>query len=292
MAAIAAFPVAAHGPAELSRQGNAWYSVDPYAAVVLALTAFAYARGHRRLARGTGAKAKRRRQARLFWAGWAAIAVAVGPPLESWSAFSFAAHMAQHELMMLVAAPLLAKAMPLGVFVWGLPNRLSTLVVPFIQAGGVRATARWLCTPVVAWTVHALVLWGWHVPPAFEASLASEAMHWLQHATFFLSALMFWRSVFGRGRAGDRRGAAVLSLLTTAIHSTALGTLLTFSERIWYPTYAAAQNEWGLSAIEDQQLGGLIMCVPGGAVFILVALALVAAWLRELGRRSGEEARR
>jgi cytochrome c oxidase assembly factor CtaG len=116
--------------------------------------------------------------------------------------------------------------------------------------------------------------------------LRSEPVHWLQHVSFFLAAVIFWWSVFAGGRSGERRGIALLSVFTTALHTTVLGVLLTFSTKIWYPTYGMATNRWELSPIEDQQLGGLIMWVPGGMVFLAAGLALAALWLKESGMRA------
>ena len=266
------------------------WSIDPYGAVLMTLLALAYARGQLGLLRRAGARAQRRARAASFWIGWTALAIALGPPLDALTAVSFAAHMGQHEIMMLVAAPLLVMARPLGVLLWGLPNGLARCAAAIVQARAVRRAAAWMCAPLAAWVIHAGVLWGWHVPMAFEAGLASEAMHWLQHASFFAAALIFWGSVFARGLAGERRGPAIISVLTTAIHTTLLGTLLTISARVWYPTYAEAANPWHLSAIEDQQLGGLIMWVPGGMIFVIVGVALMALWLKEVGARGSRDA--
>ena len=211
-----------------------------------------------------------------------ALAVALGPPLEALTPVSFAAHMTQHEIMMLAAAPLLVMARPLGTLLWGLPQAFTRVV----KAPAVRSAAAWLSAPLVAWLTHAAVLWGWHVPAAFEAGLQSEPVHWLQHVSFFAAAVIFWWSVFAGGRSGERRGIALLSVFTTAVHTTVLGVLLTFSTKIWYPTYAAAASPWGLSAIEDQQLGGLIMWVPGGMVFLAAGLGLAALWLKESEMRA------
>ncbi|HYX23881.1 MAG TPA: cytochrome c oxidase assembly protein, partial [Thermoanaerobaculia bacterium] len=80
-------------------------------------------------------------------------------------------------------------------------------------------------------------------------------------------------------------GAAVLYVFTTSLHSGVLGALLTFAPRLWYPIYEARTAAWGLSALEDQQLAGLIMWVPAGVLFIVLGLALFAAWLGEAERR-------
>jgi cytochrome c oxidase assembly factor CtaG len=261
-------------------------TIDPIGALLLAVIAFVYVRGEWRLSRGTPPGDARRRRSACFWLGWLALAVSLGPPLEAWTGGSFAAHMAQHEIMMLVAAPLMVVARPYGVILWGLPQPLADVLARLMQARGTRRVALSLCSPIVAWLLHAAVLWSWHVPPAFEAALANAPVHWIQHITFFLSAVIFWWSVFAPGPLAERRGAAIVSVFTTAVHTSLLGTLLTFSTRAWYPTYSLAANPWGLGAVEDQQLGGLIMWIPGGTVFLLAGLALTAMWLKDAEKRA------
>jgi putative membrane protein len=107
----------------------------------------------------------------------------------------------------------------------------------------------------------------------------------LQHLCFFGTAALFWWGIaHGRyGRIGH--GAAVLYVFATAIHGGALGALLTFSPHVWYTPYLA-RHSVALTPLEDQQLAGLLMWVPGGLVFVAAGLALFAAWLRESDRRT------
>ena len=80
-------------------------------------------------------------------------------------------------------------------------------------------------------------------------------------------------------------GAAVLYVFTTSAHSGALGAMITFANKVWYPAYAETTSSWGLTPLEDQQLGGLIMWVPAATVYIIAGLALMAGWMRESERR-------
>lgn len=213
-----------------------------------------------------------------FGLGWLALVAALSDPLDALGRVSFAAHMAQHEILMLVAAPLLLLGKPLVALVWLFPPvRRQRIVQPL---RGKRWRAAWgrLVTLPVAWSVHALVLWAWHAPLWFEAGLHNPAIHELQHASFFASALLFWWGLVRR-RPG---GVALLYLLTTLLHTGFLGALLTFAPGVWYPSYTDAVNPWGISALADQQLGGLIMWVPAGAIFIGVGVLLLACWLRAL----------
>jgi putative membrane protein len=265
----------AHTTAEAAAYGSAgaWWS-DVAGAVLLALLGLVYAVGQWQVARR--ARARRNGRPVCFWAGWATLAVALGPPLDRWSGISFAAHMTQHELLMLVAAPLLVIARPLGTLMWGLPRAVGA----GLTSRSLRRIGAWLATPLVAWLLHTVVLWAWHVPGAFESGLRSVPVHWLQHASFFAVAIIYWWSVFSSSAGLERKGMALLSVFTTAVHTAVLGMLLTFSTQVWYPSYAHVENPWGLSAVDDQQLGGLIMWVPGGMVFIIAALVLAAQWLK------------
>jgi len=144
---------------------------------------------------------------------------------------------------------------------------------------------RWLAAPRRAWWLHAAALWIWHVPAFFLAALGNVALHDLQHLSFFGSALLFWWAVFGRGIRA-REGTALALLFTTMLHMNALGLLLTFAPSAWYAS--AESTLFGLTALEDQQLGGLVMWMLGGLVYVGAGLAVVAAWLAP--RRTGEAA--
>jgi cytochrome c oxidase assembly factor CtaG len=140
---------------------------------------------------------------------------------------------------------------------------------------------------LIAWWVHAAALWIWHAPGLFQLTLVNETVHAAQHLSFLGSALLFWWSLFYvRGQTGY--GAGVLYIFTTAVHTSILGALLTFSTRIWFPAYARSARAWGLTPLEDQQIGGLIMWVPAGIIYVAVALFLFAAWLRESDTRTAE----
>jgi cytochrome c oxidase assembly factor CtaG len=155
----------------------------------------------------------------------------------------------------------------------------------FAESPAVAAVWGFLTAPLAVWLIHGVALWLWHLPSLYQATLDDDLIHACQHLSFFVSAALFWWSlVHGRfGRLGY--GAAVLYVFTTSLHSGVLGALLTFAPRLWYPIYDARTAAWGLSPLEDQQLAGLIMWIPAGLVFIVLGLALFAAWLGEAERR-------
>jgi putative membrane protein len=272
------------GPADFDEL-RYWWAFDPGVVVPLALSAVLYAIGVTRLRR-VNTHAIGAIEISCFVAGWLTLVIALVSPLHPLGSVLFSAHMTQHELLMLVAAPLLVLGRPLIPFLWAFPKTTARRLNRLTKIRWWHRIWRTISAPLVAWSIHAVVLWGWHVPALFDATLESEWVHALQHASFFGSALLFWWAILhGRSRAVGY-GAAVLYMFTTALHSSLLGALLTFAPQVWYPVYNGTTQSWGLTPLEDQQLGGLIMWIPAGLVYIVTGLALFAGWLRESERRA------
>jgi putative membrane protein len=251
---------------------------EPWAVAALALSAVLYALGLHRLWRkaGTGRGISRAHAAR-FALGWLALAAALLSPIDAWADALFSVHMLQHELLMVVAAPLLVAAKPLEAWAWALPRDALRHLADVAHTRALLAAWTALTEPLAAWALHAVALWVWHIPAFFQSAVENEGIHVLQHASFLGSALLFWWSVLGRESRRD--AAAVASLFTTMLHTGALGALLTFAPTVWYVHYALSGGAFGLRALEDQQLGGLLMWVPAGSAYIVTALAIVARWL-------------
>jgi putative membrane protein len=266
---------------------TATWSLEPVVVAALLLTAWWYWSGIRALRRSAGpGRGVRDWEIAAFAGGWFLLAVALLSPLHHLSTELFSAHMVQHELLMVAAAPLLVLGRPLLPALWAFPIGWRRRLGAWSASAPVETAWTALTRPSVAWSVHAAAIWLWHVPVLFQATLRSELVHNLQHLSFLGSALLFWWALF-QGRAG-RLGAptAVVYLFTTAVHTSLLGALLTFSSRIWYPVYRSTSAPWGLSPLEDQQLAGLIMWVPAGLGYLAAALAIAASWLRDPGDRS------
>lgn len=223
-----------------------WWAFQPGAALPLALTALLYAVGIARLGR-VNRRAIGIVEVTCFAAGWLTLVIALVSPLHPWGAVLFSAHMTQHELLMLVAAPLLVLGRPMLVFLWALPKSRAREISSWTKATAWQTIWRAITAPFVAWIIHAIVLWSWHILALFQATRDSELIHALQHASFFFSALLFWWAVLhGRQRALGF-GAAVLYMFTTALHSGLLGALLTFARGVWYPIYNSTTQTWGLA---------------------------------------------
>ncbi len=232
-----------------------------------------------------GRRAIRKWQAGAFLAGCIATGFALLSSLDRASDIFFSAHMEQHEILMLIAAPLMVLGRPFIVTLWALPLRARELVVGIAHSSTMGAAWRVISGPLAVVLLHAGVLWLWHLPKLFEAALRNETIHVVQHLMFFLVAALFWWAlIHGRyGRIGY--GVAVLFVFVTAMNTEVLGALFSFGRRPWYPTHAVRTVAAGVSAIDDQQLAGVLMWIPFGVVFVLVGLALFAAWLGEAERR-------
>jgi putative membrane protein len=274
------------GPANL-QELNEWWVFEPGVIAPLVLSAILYALGLSRL-RSAAKTAFGLPEIACFFAGWFTLIIALVSPLHPWGAVLFSAHMTQHELLMLVAAPLLVLGRPVIPFLWAFPRSGARRLAAWANTTSWQRFWKTITAPFAAWVIHAVVLWTWHLPFLFQATRDSESIHALQHASFLLSALLFWWAILhGRQRAIGF-GAAVLYMFTTALHSGLLGALLTFTRTLWYPIYTNTTQPWGLTPLEDQQLGGLIMWIPAGLVYIIAALALFAGWLRESEKRSAD----
>ncbi len=256
------------------------WTFEPWVVALLIASFTLYVAGYRRVrARSRRGRSIRVRQLGAFVFGWLTLVAALALPLDALSAALFSAHMVQHESMMIVAAPLLVLSRPLGVWLWAFPPALRHRIAAAVRTPALRGLWRTLCAPAVAWLLHAAALWAWHMPRFFEAALASPGIHTLQHASFLLSALLFWWTVFGESARRDQSGYAMLSLFTTMVHTGALGALLTLAPGLWYPAYVEPTSALGFDPLQDQQLGGLVMWVPGGLAYLVAALATGARWL-------------
>ncbi|MFC0386095.1 cytochrome c oxidase assembly protein [Muricoccus vinaceus] len=179
---------------------------------------------------------------RLFLAGWAVLAAMLLSPLCGLAVALFSARVGQHLGVMLLAAPLIAASLR-------------------PRAAAPRELA-------LAATAFGAALWFWHLPAPYRWTFVSDGAWWAMHASLLGTAVWFWQGVLRAVRAD----AALLSGLATASQMGALGAFLTFAPRPLFAPHALTTLPWGLTPLEDQQLGGLLMWVPGGVAFAALAL--------------------
>jgi putative membrane protein len=271
--ADAGFPI---GP------GEAWqaWNWDPVLLLNLTVLWWLYGRGLARLwsragvGHGVGAG-----RPLAFLSGITVVFAALVSPLDALSGQLASAHMVQHLLLMMVAAPLFVLGAPAQTLTRGLPP-------PWQRAAGAwrqRLNAGWfrvLWRPLFAWTVYAAVMWLWHLPSLYEVALRHPIVHDVQHLGFFGAAILFWRPLLDPARR--RRihpTAAVVYLFATSLQASALGIFLGLAPQAWYSTYRGTTAAWGFTPLEDQQLAGLIMWMPACLVYALAAIAVFGIWL-------------
>ena len=267
------------------------WDLEPGVLVPLALSAALYGLGWRRL--------RARRRGRLLepWRGWcfagglAVLLLALSSPLSRFDDDFFWVHMVQHLLLIEAAAPLVLLGAPVLPMLWGLPAGARRPTGALLL--GPRSPLRWpfdlLSNPVVALGLLLGAIAFWHLPPFYDAAQGDSPVHIVEHLIFLGAALLYWWGIVhpsgGRRRLGY--GAALPYLLPPVVEGVILGAILTFSGEPIYRYYVEreALSHGGLTALQDQQLGGLIMWIPGG-------LAYLAAFFVALGRFLGQEEQR
>jgi putative membrane protein len=280
---VVAFVVSGHG-GEVHQTPSIWtlWEFDPLIIAVLFASASIYASGLRNLWRSAGTGHGISKPEAVYYAlGWLSLVVALVSPVHVLGELLFSMHMTQHEILMLVSAPLIVLGRPFVAAAWALPRDSRKHVGEMVRSPIVNRIWSFLSNGAVAWVIHALALWIWHIPQMFQATLQCDLVHTLQHACFFGTALLFWWAILFGKRGLQSYGAGVLYLFTTMIQSGLLGIFLTLTSYVWYPAYSATSGLFGLSALEDQQIGGLIMWIPAGLIYMFAALVMFSGWLRE-----------
>jgi putative membrane protein len=289
-AAVLAVPsIASAHAATVVTARTTWRSwhLDPLAAIAVILATWLYLRGTAAIWGKAGAgRGIPRWRVWAYCAGMASIAFALWSPLDDASNQLLAAHMLQHMVLILVSAPLLDLGAPVGPFAAALPRAWRPRVSSVSRTIR-RSFLAPLANPFGATLTQAVVFWLWHLPGPYESALRHDSIHAIEHFSMLLTAVLFWWAVIPRlGRRSERLGVSVLAVVLAGMQSGVLGALLTFSGDVWYPAYAGRAALWRLSPIEDQQLAGLAMWIPGGLVYLGTALALLALWLESDERQA------
>lgn len=267
--------------------GPSDWSWDPAVLAVLLAMLAVYVRGVRALWRRAGVgRGIRRRHVMAFGGSLSVLVVALLSPLDTVGTLVFSGHMVQHLLLTSVAAPLLVLGRPAVALSWGLPR---AVVRGWQRSVGLRKALTPLSQPAPALIAYAGVTWAWHAPLLYESALRDPAAHLAEHASFWLSSVLFWWVVLGALRpCTTRHGAAILLAFSGAVQGGVLGALITISPTSWYAEHAEGALVFGMTPLEDQQLAGLLMWVPGGLAHLLAALGVTQSCLH--ARESALEA--
>ena len=265
------------------------WELSPYVLVPLAAILGAYLFGTWRLERRSKYPVVRSGRTLLFAGGFLALALALVSPIDVYAGDLFFMHMIQHLLLMMVAAPLLLLASPMAVYLWALPEAVRRRVGRTLSMSGV---LRWILkgatVPVAAWLVYVVVIWVWHAPAAYNESLVSEGVHALEHLTMFGAAVLFWWPVIGPApiRSHLAYPLRFLYLFLALFQNIVLGAILTFADAPVYSYYESTPDHWGVSADLDQQLGGILMWIPGAMMYFTALSILFFSWLSQEERQN------
>lgn len=258
-------------------QGWTW---PPAVVIVLLLTAVLYARGIWRMHRGSARASIRWSSVAYFTVGWISLLIALDSPIHEIGDQLFWVHMTQHEILMLISAPLLVLGRPLIPFLYSFSRHWRQRVGDVSRTRVIRNAWAFISAPASAWFISAAALWAWHAPWLFTRAIENDWIHAAQHTTFLLTALLFWWPLMN-GAPSMGYGGAMVYVFTTAMHTSVLGALLTFARTPWYAPYFTTAPIWHLAPLEDQQLGGLIMWIPAGILLLAAFLILLVKWMRQ-----------
>ena len=196
----------------------------------------------------------------------------------------FTVHMVQHILIATIGPLLLLAVDPYPVLLWGLPMRVRRALVPIIGRGATpRRLMRRFLGPWVCWGLFVGSLWMWHSPGAYDAAHCVRSSCTCCSTRCISSRpLLFWWHVtnatprlWGRHGYGFRMAYSLAALAQNEV----LGVLIALAKEPLYLWYTTVPRLWGMSVMNDQMLGGAIMWVPGGMMYALAAVVLLARFL-------------
>ena len=190
--------------------------------------------------------------------------------------YLFSAHMVQHLLLALVVAPLLILATP------------GWMLRPALAARAVASTARWVTNPLHSFAIFNVVLAAWHLPPLYNLALASHPLHIVQHLMFLVAAVLMWWPILSPLPELPRLAypMQMLYLFLMSIPMSIVSVYIAYADSVLYPAYATAPRIWGISPMQDQLIGALIMWIPGGLFFFAVISVIFLRWQQRDGDES------
>jgi putative membrane protein len=185
--------------------------------------------------------------------------------------YLFSAHMVQHLVLTLVAPPLLIMGTP------------GWMLRPALRWRGVTPVARWLTAAPHAFVIFNVVLTVWHLPPVYGLAMAHHPVHIVQHLCFMVAATLMWWPILSPLPELPRLSYPVqmLYLFLMSVPMSLVAVCIGYSDRVLYLAYASAPRLWGITPLEDQLIGALIMWIPGGFFFFAIISVVFFKWQRQ-----------
>jgi len=272
------------------------WSLDyPALAYVLIAGALYFLGGRARVGGGKDQREEPLRVA-AFVAGLATIVIALDSSIDYYSDDLFWVHMTQHILLLTAAPPLILLGRPWPRMWRAIPLRWRTPVGRSLVRARWTKPIRWIAHPLPAWILFSATIGVWHIPAAFNATLSNQAIHDLEHATFFFTGLLFWAHVVDPGPLRRYQMNPLMQsayLVGAMIVGWILAITLVLMPTVLYPHYAhLLHRPEAITALEDQQMAGGMMWVLGSISYTIAVIIAFAHWVGpEQGRRPGSPPR-
>jgi putative copper resistance protein D len=220
-----------------------------------------------------------RRRTLCWFIGLGALVLALQSPIERYDTTLFSDHMIQHLLLTMVAAPFLALGGPITLVLRvATPDARKRMLIPALHSRPVRLVSH----PGVAWLIFTGYMFASHFSPLFNAALEDPGIHFVEHALYLGTAMLFWWPAVGvdPSQWRLRHGARMLYLGLGMPWSSFLGLAILSAQTVLYPHYATLVRPWGWTPLVDQQWAGGIMWAGGDGVFLIALVLALAGWLK------------
>ena len=260
------------------------WDLAPYILIPLAVICGAYLLGRWRLSRRTKYRVVHLGDTLFFVGGGVVLTLVLVSPIDVYGGDLFFMHMIQHLSLMMIAAPLLLLASPMAVFLWAFPGTIRhQLGRAFTPNGVLRRVLTGVTVPVIAWLFYVVVIWAWHVPVVYDKALEQEWLHIVEHLVMFGAAVIFWWPVIGPApiRSHLPYPFRFLYLFLALSQNIVLAAILTFADSPVYAHYEDSPEHWGLGVDLDQQLGGILMWLPGAMMYFTALGILFYIWVSQ-----------
>lgn len=210
------------------------------------------------------------------------------PPYDGWADRWFSVHMGQHMLIILVVAPLMVMGKVPALTFRSLPLRVRRRFGRVRRNSTARRIISVAAVPAVVWSIHVVAVWTWHVPALYDEALRNDWVHGSEHLIFLLSAIAFWNVVASAGTTrGANTGVAMCYLIAAGLQGSVLGAILLFSSRPLYQSYAVPTAH-GMTPLQDQQVAGLVMWLPGSVIYLIGVVFVFLRWFNKMESRADE----
>ncbi len=265
-----------------------WELADPFSILVL-IMAGVYLFGLIRLAGRSNTSPLDSKRLYAGVAGFAVLYVALAGPFDAFAAEAFWLHMIQHLIISMIGAPLLLLASPMPAYLWAMPETVRLGAGELLRNDApVKRSLRWLIDPRITAPLFIATLYFWHAPALFSAALTNDAVHYLQHLSFFATAVLFWWPIIGPAPVRSKLSypQRLMYLLFVVTPTAVLASIITLSRSVIYDDYIGTPNHWNMTALEDQTMAGLILWLPGNALYLAGLTAIFFTWASQESKQA------